>query len=180
MPMIRRGKLVIVVSAVLLVIVLLSVYFVQFIYPTLQHPQKGNGYPRGVTYGETQVQLVDSSLTKYVNLTTDIIQREEGWHPEVGREMGWRAGYANLRWTGSSDDSVKSIQNIHLAVYTRLDSNITFGKDIKFMTIGLHAVANRTEPIIPNDAIGFGRITVPILGIDNPTYSYFFNCSSYF
>jgi hypothetical protein len=179
MPMIRRTKLIIVTSAVLLVIVLLSVYFVQFIYPTLQHSQNGNGYPRGVTYGETQVQLVDSSLTKYVNLTTSIIQRENSI-PEIGREMGWRAGFANLTWVGSPGDSVKSIQNIHLAVYTRLDVNNTFGKDIKFLTIGLHAVVNRTEPIIPNDAIGYEKITVPILGIDNPTYSYFFNCSSYF
>ena len=176
----HRNKLIIVASAVLLVIVLMSVYFVQYIYPTLRHSQNGNGYPRGVTYGETQVQLVDSSLTQYVNLTTSIIQREEGGHPEVGRDMGWRAGFANLTWIGSSDDSVKSIQNIHLAVYTRLDVNNTFGKDIKFLTIGLHAVVNRTEPTIPNDAIGYEKITIPILGIDNPTYSYFFNCSSYF
>jgi hypothetical protein len=142
--------------------------------------QKGNGYPRGVSYGEKQIQLVDNSLIQYVNLTTNIIQREEGWHPEVGREMGWRAGYANLRWTGSTDDSVKSIQNIYLAVYTRLDQNVTFGKDIKFLTIGLHAIANRTEPTTPNDAIGYQKITIPILGIENPTYSFFFNCSSYF
>jgi hypothetical protein len=141
--------------------------------------QKGNGYPRGVSYGEKQIQLVDNSLIQYVNLTTNIIQKE-GAHPDEGRAMGWRAGYANLRWIGSTDDSVKSIQNIHLAVYTRLDQNVTFGKDIKFLTIGLHAVANRTEPIIPNDVYGHQEITIPILGINNPTYTFFFNCSSYF
>jgi hypothetical protein len=141
--------------------------------------QKGNGYPRGVSYGEKQIQLVDNSLIQYVNLTTNIIQRESA-HPDEGRTMGWRAGYANLRRTGSPEDSVKSIQNIHLAVYTRLDQNDSFGKDIKFLTIGLHAIANRTEPTIPNDAIGYQRITIPTLGIENPTYSFFFNCSSYF
>ena len=48
------------------------------------------------------------------------------------------------------------------------------------LTIGLHVVANQTEPTIPSDAIDYKEIIIPAIGLDTPNYQCSFNCSTFF
>jgi hypothetical protein len=174
----RRLTYAVVALVICLVVTIASLIAVGNLLQFQKNNDIYNTHYEGLHTGEEPFQLVDSSLSKYINLTSSIIEGA-GNHPKVGQGYDWAAGFAKLTWIGSAKDSVRSIQNIHLVVYSRIDQNNTFGSS-QWLNIGLHAVVNQTEPTIPNDAIGYEEITVPILGIDNSTYSYFYNCSTNF
>ena len=118
-------------------------------------------------------QTLDDSLTKYINLTSNLVTGQGG------PGYSWTTIYTNLTWIGSPKDSVKNIQNINLVAYSRLDENDSYGNGTGMLIIGLHVIASQTEPTIPNDAIDYKEITIPSLGVDSPSFSYTFNCSTY-
>jgi hypothetical protein len=144
----------------------------------LSQPQKNhniytNGRFGGTTTTEKATALVDDSLNRYINLTASL------GTGEGGPSYSWVTVITKVTWIGTPKDSIKTLQNISLSVYTRLDENSSLS-GTQMLTIGIHCIANQTEPTIPNDTIDCKEIIIPSLGLNMPSYSYTFNCSTYF
>ncbi|MGA2680904.1 MAG: hypothetical protein ABSF44_03790 [Candidatus Bathyarchaeia archaeon] len=116
---------------------------------------------------------VDPALSRYLNLTA------VGKSGAGGPGYSWNIVTGNVTWIGSTQDPVKSLQNIHLFVYTRVDENSSMSPKTFMLYIGIHVEVNQTEPTIPSDAIDHKEIIIPTLGLEMPNYSYSFNCSTY-
>lgn len=132
-----------------------------------------NGRFGGVTTTEKTTTLVDDSLSRYINVTASI------GTGEGGQGYSWTTVNTNVTWIGTPEDPVKTLQNIRLSIYTRLDENSSIDNGTYFLTIGLHVVANQTEPTIPSDAIDHKEIIIPPMGLDISNYQYSFNCSTF-
>ena len=125
-------------------------------------------------HGETfppESIIVDGALSHYINIKTG------GRSGGSGPGYSWDIVTGNVSWIGSPEDSVKSLHNIHLAVYTRLDDNESWGKNTYMLVLGTHIEANLTEPTFPADIIDHQEIIIPTLGLETPNYHYSFNCS---
>lgn len=132
-----------------------------------------SGYGSGVGESFQTSAVVDPTLSRYINLTA-LEATGEG-----GPGYSWNTISGNVTWIDTPQDSIKSLQNIHLAVYTRLDENSSWSKNTYMLWIGIHVVANQTEQTIPTDAIDHQEIIIPALGLDMPNYPYSFNCSTF-
>jgi hypothetical protein len=142
----------------------------------LSHSQKYHniyayGSFGGTSSTETVTASIDTSLSRYINLTAQL------GTGEGGQGYSWITVTTNLTWIGSPDDSIKSVKNVHLAVYTRLDENYS-SNGTHTLTIGVHCMANQSESTFPNDAIDHKEITVPSFNLGMSSYSYTFNCSN--
>lgn len=113
------------------------------------------------------VSAVEEALEPYVNITT------------TGIAGSTYTTYLNgtVFWIGSPEDSVKSIENVHLLMYTRLDSTETSG-DLTIKHIGIHIEAYTSGSQLPTDAIDHVEVVIPLLGFDNPRYEFSLSCST--
>jgi len=111
-------------------------------------------------------------LKPYINITIG------GSQGAGGEGSSWTQLNGTVSWIGSSQDSVKSLRNIHLSIYTRLDENLSMSKNTYLLYVGIHLQANQTEPTIPADAIDHQEVTIPTIGIDKPQYPFNFTCST--
>jgi hypothetical protein len=137
------------------------------------NPPNNSIYSSG--HGETfqTSATVDEALSRYVNITAS------GGSGASGPGYSWNTVSGNVTWIDSPEDSVKSLQNIHLVVYTRVDENSSMSAKTYMLFIGIHVVANQTEPTIPADALDHQEIVIPTLSLDTPQYPFRFNCSTY-
>lgn len=162
----------IIVFMLCLVVVIAPLIAADILFPrsTTSNHSEYNG---GVVATYEVTALVDKSLSNCINLTCEI------GTGEGGQGYSWTTVSGNLTWTGTLQDSIKSIQNLHLAVYTRLDENSSLNENTRMLTIGIHAIVNQSKPTIPTDSIDYHEIIIPSFGLDTPTYTYSLNCSTY-
>jgi hypothetical protein len=157
---------------ILIAVVLCSVSLLAFgFYSSAQNSNRSiysSGH--GVTY-PTSID-VDEMLKPYINITIG------GSQGAGGEGSSWTQLNGTVSWIGSSQDSVKSLRNIHLSIYTRLDENLSMSKNTYLLYVGIHLQANQTEPTIPADAIDHQEVTIPTIGIDKPQYPFSFTCST--
>ena len=158
----------------LIVVVVIGLLFVPMVaVGILYHsPPASSMYSSG--HGETfpsATVAVDEALSPYVQIKT------AGGSGGGGPGYSWNTITGNVTWIGSPEDSVKSLHNIHLAVYTRLDENQSWGKNTYMLVLGTHIEANLTEPMLPVDVIDHQEVIIPTLGVNMPNYQYSFNCS---
>jgi hypothetical protein len=159
----------------LIAVVTISLFLVPMIaIGILYHSSPAQTCMYSSGHGETfppASAIVDEALSPYVRIKT------------VGGPGGSEPGYSwnivtgNVSWVGSPEDSVKSLHNIHLAVYTRLDENESGGKNTYMLVLGTHIEANLTEPTLPVDVIDHQEVIIPTIGLSTPIYQYIFNCS---
>lgn len=119
------------------------------------------------------VTNVDDELKSYVNLTTT------GMEGIQDSTTGNYTIYINgtVSWIDSPEDVVESMENIHLIMYTRLDSNETSGTLI-IRHIGTHIEVHQDEFQLPIDAIDHVEVIIPKLGLDTAEYNFSLSCST--
>ena len=81
----------------------------------------------------------------------------------------------SINWRGSSQDSVKSIENLCLVLYTELVGEQTFGDKI-VQGFKIHMEICRTEFQLTDDVIDFEEVVIPVLGLDNPRFEFSLMC----
>jgi hypothetical protein len=124
----------------------------------------------GTTYPTSAV--VDEKLKPYINITL-------GGSLSAGRAgSSWTQQNGTIFWIGSSQDSVKSLQNIHLSIYTRLDENLSMSKTAYLLYVGIHLQANQSQQTIPKDVIDHLEVIIPKIGLDEPQFPFSFTCST--
>jgi uncharacterized protein YceK len=127
---------------------------------------KGTGYPIS--------SAVDDSLTPYVNVT---INGQSGYSNSTYARMFLNG---TVSWVASEQDAVKSLSDIHLVMYTRVDDRqYDETGALTHLFIGSHIVAYYDEPTLPNDLIDHMEVIIPKIGLDTPTYQYSLNCSTF-
>jgi hypothetical protein len=84
--------------------------------------------------------------------------------------------YGNVTWIGSANDATKLFSNVHLVMYTRLDSTTTPHFPVTKI-IEIHVSAYITNsPTIPSDIIDKTEVVIPKIGLDNPQYNFSLTC----
>lgn len=115
---------------------------------------------------------------------------EESLKPYLTINCTGESGYSNgtiarmflngtVSWIGSSQESVKSLSNIHLVMYTRVDDRQYVNGELFHTYVGIHLEAFLNEPLLPNDTIDHTEVLIPKIGIDSPTFRYNLNCSTF-
>ena len=138
----------------------------------IHSPAQTSIYSSG--HGETfppASAIVDDALSHYVQIKTG------GGSGGSGPGYSWGIVTGNVTWTGSPNDSVKTLHNIHLSVYTKLGENNSWGENTYMLVLGTYIEANLTEPTFPAESIDHQEVIIPTLGIKMPNYQYSFNCS---
>ena len=144
--------------------------FALFAYNTFSQPTVQNHGPR--VYYPTYAE-VDESLQSYIKLTSPGRITRSG-----GIDDGWIFLSGTVSWIGSPQGSVKSLNNIHLTMYTRVDDRTYVNGTLTSLTIGSHILASPNKPTLPNDTIDHVEVIIPALGLDTPQYQYSLNCST--
>ena len=158
----------------LIVVLVMGLLFVPMVaVGVLYHsPPASSIYSSG--HGETyppETTTVDKALRAYIQIKTG------GRSGGSGPGYSWNTITGNVTWIGSPRDAIKSLHNIQLSVYTRLDENDSWGKNTYMLVLGTHIEANLTEATFPVDVIDHQEVIIPTLGVNMPNYQYSFNCS---
>ena len=152
-------------------ICLIILVFGLFIYMLSHPPTRGLGIGYPIKYE------VDESLQPYIELGSAGMQGSS-WGTDDGGSAGWMVLNGTVSWIGEPQDSVKSLKNIHLVVYTRIDEKTYVNGTLTHLYIASHIQAFPNEPTLPNDTIDQVKMIIPEIGLDTPTYQYNVNCST--
>ena len=109
---------------------------------------------------------VEEELKPYINITLT------GMH---GNNFMWYQS-GRVSWIASPQDSVKSVENIHLLMYSRVNSTTTMG-DSTWKVIEIRVVAYKDNFSLPLDLIDQSQeLLIPQLGINNSQYEFELSC----
>lgn len=125
-----------------------------------------DGYYSGdhVTYPVSSE--VSEELKPYVDLTLTGMRGDSFMRHESGQ----------VSWVGQPQDSVESVENIRLMMYSRVNSTTTSG-DSTWTVIEIRVVAYTENFTLPSDAIGQSEeLMIPQLGINNPQHEFELSC----
>jgi len=142
---------------ILLIAITLAVF--GFIFAVLGGGYGHRGPPE---YSIGSSKFIDETLTPYVNLTIT----------SGGGSGGLQYSNGTVFWIGSPQASVQYIENIHLLMYTRLESNETITKHIE-KRVGVYP----NEIQLPTGIIDYDEIIIPRIGLDSENYHFSLCCS---
>jgi len=81
----------------------------------------------------------------------------------------------SINWRDSLQDSVKSVENLHLVLYTKLVGEQTFGDEIvQGFEICMELCRNEFQET--ENVIDFDEVVIPVLGLDNPHFEFSLIC----
>lgn len=127
---------------------------------------------KGIGIGYPTSTEVDESLKPYIKLTS-------GSYGSIRGAEGWMVLNGTVSWIGSPQDSIKSLSDIHLVMYTRVDDRTYInGSILTHVYVGVHLEVLPNEPKMANDTIDHNEVIIPKIGLDSPTYQYSLNCST--
>lgn len=129
-------------------------------------------YWSGEKVGYPLIIEVQEELRPYINIT---LTGSWGFQNSAWA-TNWETGRVCWIRSEASQDPFRFIENIHLLVYSRLDSVHKSG-DLTIKSIGIHTVAYAGEFVLPSDVIDHSEVVIPKLGFDVPYYAFSFNCS---
>lgn len=162
-------KLLVGTMAVTLVIVIFSA----FVYNTFSQPIHygyGVGYPLHLE--------VEESLQSYVRIDSPGVQSSSSGDGNGGI-AGWEILNGTISWIASPFDSVKSLSNLHLVIYTQIDDkNYRQDGSLEHLYLGTHIQVFKDAPSLPNGTIDHFEMTISELSWGTPTYQYYVNCST--
>ena len=153
---------------------LIILVFGFFVYSTFSQPSS-DGYGLGIGY--PMRANVDPSLKPYIAVSVPGGPGGSQGTPDGGM-TGWELLNGTVTWIASPHDSVQSLKDIHLVVYTRIDDRTYVNAHLTHIYIGTHAEAYPTEPTLQNGTIDHVELVIPKLGLDTPVYQYSVNCST--
>jgi hypothetical protein len=154
-------------------VALILVIFGAFVYNTFSQPIHygyGVGYPLRLE--------VEESLQSYVRIDSHGMQGSSGGDGNGGI-AGWEILNGTISWIASPFDSIKSLSDLHLVIYTRIDDrNYRQDGSLEHLYLGTHIQVFKNEPTLPNGTIDHFEISIPKIGWDTPSYQYYVNCST--
>ena len=108
---------------------------------------------------------VDETLLPYVFMEiTDYDGSVNSFHYE-----------GSINWRDSLQDSVKSVENLHLVLYTKLVGEQTFRDEIvQGFEICMELCRNEFQAT--ENVIDFDEVVIPVLGLDNPHFEFSLTC----
>lgn len=152
---------------------LIIVIFGAFVYSTFSQPIHygyGVGYPLRLE--------VEASLQSYVRIDSPCMEGHSGGDGDGGIAR-WEILNGTISWIASPFDSVKSLHNLHLVIYTRIDDrNYRQDGSLEHLYLATHIQVFKDAPSLPNGTIDHFEMTIPELSWDTPTYQYYVNCST--
>jgi hypothetical protein len=133
-----------------------------------------NGYcNKNVGVGYPLSLRIDESLKLYINVSSP---ESQGY--SKGAE-GWMVLNGTVNWIASPQDLIKSLSDVHLVMYTKVDERTYVnGTILTHLLVGIHLEASPKEPQIPDDVIDYKEVIIPTIGLDVSTYQYSLNCST--
>jgi|GEM_PF-7131514 len=156
-------------SIIVLSFTIIAALFILYNIPSLSpvdYSYKGIGIGYPISTG------VDESLKPYIKVTSG------GQGHSQGAE-GWMVLNGTVSWIGSPQDSIKSLSDIHLVMYTKVDERTYInGSILTHVFVGVHLEALPNELKLSNDTIDHSEVIIPMIGLDMPTYPYSLNCST--
>jgi hypothetical protein len=154
-------------------VMLVIVIFGAFVYNAFSRPIHygyGVGYPLRLE--------VEDSLQSYVRIDSPGMQGGSSGDGNGGT-AGWEILNGTISWIASPFDPVKSLHNLHLVIYTRIDDrNYRQDGSLEHLYLGTHIQVFKDAPSLPNGTIDHFELNIPELSWDMPTYQYYVNCST--
>jgi len=110
------------------------------------------------------------------------LEVDETLLPHVFMEITGYGGVFNLvhyegsiNWRDSLQDSVKSVENLHLVLFTEVFGEQTFGDEI-VQGFEIRMELCRNEFQVSENVIDFDEVVIPVLGLDNPSFEFSLTC----
>ena len=165
----NRGLLVFFVLSLTLVLAIVAACYIL----TYEPSAIGNHFG-GIRTGYPISNAVDESIKPYINVTIT----GAGGYSGNGSDRMFLNG--TVSWISSSQDAVKSLNNVYLVMYTSVDDReFNSTGSLISQQIGSHLEAFPNEPTLPNATIDHVEVVIPTLGLETPQYQFNLNCSTY-
>jgi hypothetical protein len=135
------------------------------------------GYRTGGTHvGTTQVILIQQELHPFINITVNSASSSGG-----PANLGTVTYDANVIWIAPSNSPVQSIEDLHLIMYSVLNSNQTFGDPdagcSTHLDFYIYLSVYKGDLSLPSDVIySSAELTIPMIGVDFQKYPFHLSC----